>query len=242
MSLEVEYHVIDMLPAFVLDALTDEETNQVAVHLTSCQTCQAELSRLQQVADDLPLALMQTAPPPRVKDHLMSAIHARQQKAVPSVQLSFRQKLVGFLRQPLPALAVTLIVIMAVGNILLWRQLTLTSRQANTPMGVTALANTKDAPGAMGTLIMDQKGDYGTLVVDNLALLDSSQQYQVWLIKNGTRISGGVFSVNHDGYASLEILAPPPLIQYDSVGITVEPFGGSPGPTGAKVLGGTLVH
>src|SRR4030042_1687394 len=196
MSLEVEVHVIDMLPSVVLDALTDEETNQVAVHLASCQTCQAELARLQLVADDLPLALVQTAPPPRVKDHLMSAIHARQLKAVPSVQPSFWQKLVGFLRQPLPALAVTLIVIMAVGNILLWRQLTLTSRQANTPMRVTALANTQDAPGAMGTLIMDQKGDYGTLVVDNLAMLTSSQQYQVWLIKDGTRTSGGVFSVN----------------------------------------------
>src|SRR4030042_5799238 len=134
MSLEVEVHVIDMLPAFVLDALTDEETGQVAEHLASCLTCQAELSRLQQVADDLPLALMQTAPPPRVKDHLMSAIHIRQQKAVPSTQPSFWQKLVGLLRQPLPALAVTLIVIMAVGNLLLWRQLTLTSEQMKTPM------------------------------------------------------------------------------------------------------------
>ena len=57
----------------------------------------------------------------------------------------------------------------------------------------------------MGTMIMDQKGDYGTLVVDKLAVLDSNQQYQVWLIKDGQRISGGVFSVNHDGYASLEI-------------------------------------
>jgi anti-sigma-K factor RskA len=109
-------------------------------------------------------------------------------------------------------------------------------------MRVIALANTKDSPQAVGTLVTDQKGIYGTLVVDNLARLDSSHQYQVWLTQAGKRISGGVFSVNPDGYASLEILAPLPLIQYDEIGITIEPNGGSPGPTGAKVLGGAILQ
>ncbi len=242
MSLEVEHHVIDMLPAFVLEVLTDEETGQVAEHLASCQSCQAELTRLQLVADDLPLALVQTMPPPKVKDHLMDAIRARKQKPVPLAQPSAWQKLVGFLRQPLPALAAALIVLLVVGNLFLWQQLIQTREQTSTPMRVIALANTQDALGAMGTLIMDRQGDYGTLVVDKLAVLASNQQYQVWLTKDGTRVSGGVFSVNHDGYASLEILAPNPLAQYDSVGITVEPFGGSPSPTGAKVLGSTIPH
>jgi anti-sigma-K factor RskA len=94
----------------------------------------------------------------------------------------------------------------------------------------------------MGTLVMDHQGDYGTLVVDKLAALDPSQQYQVWLLNGGNRTSGGVFSVNPDGYASLEIMAPKALSQYDSVGITVEPFGGSLAPTGLKVLGGTIPH
>ena len=76
MSIEDENHVIDMLPAYVLGILTDEETNQVAEHLAGCETCQAELARLQQVADDLPLALVQTTPPPRVKEKLMQAIHS----------------------------------------------------------------------------------------------------------------------------------------------------------------------
>ena len=67
MSQEPDDHVIELLPAYVLDALTDEETGQVAQHLAGCKTCQEELSRLQLVADDLPLALVQTAPPPRVK-------------------------------------------------------------------------------------------------------------------------------------------------------------------------------
>ena len=109
-------------------------------------------------------------------------------------------------------------------------------------MRVIALANTQNSAGALGTLVIDQQGDYGTLVVDKLAGLNSSQQYQIWLLKDGQRTSGGLFSVNPDGYASLEIMAPLPLAQYDSVGITIEPVGGSPAPTGAKVLGGAIPH
>jgi len=139
-------------------------------------------------------------------------------------------------------LGLALIVVMAMGNVLLWRQLNLSKNQAATPMRVIALANTADSLQAAGTLIMDQRGEYGTLVVDNLATLDSGKQYQVWLKRDGERVSGGVFSVNSEGYASMEILAPMPLIQYDSVGITIEPAGGSPGPTGAKVLGGDIPH
>ena len=240
MSFEVEIHVLDLLPAYVLDALTDEETSQVVEHLAGCQICQAELARLQQVADDLPLALVQITPPPRVKDNLMHTIHVSQLKAAPSMQPTAWQKLAGFFRKPLPVLGVALIVLMALGNLLLWRQLNLASHQTGTSMRVIALANTQKAPGAVGTLIMDQQGDYGALVVDNLAMLTSKQQYQVWLIKDSERVSGGVFSVNPDGYASLEVLAPLPLARYDSIGITIEPFGGSPGPTGAKVLGSAI--
>jgi len=104
------------------------------------------------------------------------------------------------------------------------------------------LANTNNAPQALGTLVVGQSGDYGSLVVDHLQTLDNAHQYQVWLNRDGERISAGTFSVNHEGYASLELKAPIPLILYDTIGITVEPTGGSPGPTGIKVLGGDITR
>ena len=242
MSQEPDDHVIELLPAYVLDALTDEETGQVAQHLAGCKTCQEELSRLQLVADDLPLALVQTAPPPRVKQSLMKAVHSRQLRAAPLTEPTIWQKWGAFFRTPLPALGLVLIVVLAIGNLFLLRQLNQANQQSVTAMRVIALANTQNSAGALGTLVIDQQGDYGTLVVDKLAGLDSSQQYQIWLLKDGQRTSGGLFSVNPDGYASLEIMAPLPLAQYDSVGITIEPVGGSPAPTGAKVLGGAIPH
>ncbi len=240
--MEVENHVIDLLPDYVLGSLIDEEASHVAEHLATCLTCKAEFTRLQQIADDLPLALVQTSPPPGVKAGLLNAIHSAQSKTTTSSQPTFWQNLSGIFRMRLPAWGLALILVLALGNLLLWRQFNPSNGQTNTNMLVFALASTTDAPKASGTLIMDQHGHYGTLVVDQLPILDAQHQYQVWLNRDGTRISSGLFSVNYEGYGSLELLAPDPLIQYDSIGITIEPKGGSPGPTGAKVLGSDLAH
>ncbi len=189
------------------------------------------------------LALVQTTPPPEVKikaDEIHTFTSGEAFKPQPAYILAKIEK--GLLRTRMPALVLALIVVMVLSDLLIWRQLNLANRQASTSMQLVALANTQNSPGAVGTMIMDPNGKYGTLVVDNLATLDPSKQYQVWLIKGGERTSGGVFSVNPDGYASLELHAASPLAQFDSIGITIEPTGGSPGPTGAKVLGGDLPH
>ena len=119
-----------------------------------------------------------------------------------------------------------LVVVLAVTNILLWRQLNLAGQANSNSMQVIGLANTQYSPGAMGELVMDQSGTYGTLVVANLANLAPERQYQIWLIKGNAHISAGVFSVNPEGYASHEVIAPDPLVYYDAIGISIEPAGG----------------
>jgi anti-sigma-K factor RskA len=242
MITQAENHVSELLPDYVLDVLTDEETNRVAEHLAVCQVCQDEYRGLQLAADELPLALAQTAPAPALKARLMGEIHARNPRTARVSQPSIWQQLGAFFRQSAPAWSLAIIAVLAFGNWISWNRLNQASSQSNNPMRVIALANTNNYPLAMGTLIMDQQGYYGTLVVDKLAQLDTGHQYQVWLNRNGERISAGLFSIHDDGYASLELQAPLPLSQYDSIAITVEPAGGSPGPTGAKVLGIDIPH
>lgn len=242
MPFEENVHVLDLLPDFVVDALTADETIQVVDHVEGCPTCREELRRLQQVADDLPLALVQTSPPPRVKEGLMSSIHEKHIGTMPSAQAVSAKKRGFNLQRYLPVLGLAVLLVLAVVNVVLWRQLYSTNQQVASQFQMVALTNTQKSPGAIGQLVLDPHGQYGTLVVDDLAPLGSASQYQVWLIKGGERASGGVFSVNLDGYAAMELYAPRPLNSYDSVGISIEPYGGSPAPTGDRVLGGVIPH
>jgi anti-sigma-K factor RskA len=50
-----------------------------------------------------------------------------------------------------------------------------------------------------------------------------------------------VFSTDEKSYGGTRIRAPRSLLDYSEVGITIEPAGGSPQPTGPRVLGGPLV-
>jgi anti-sigma-K factor RskA len=130
--------------------------------------------------------------------------------------------------------ALLLLVILAIGNIILWQRLL---REPTLPGRPVALMGTEVAPEARGTILISEGGRNGTLVVEGLPPLDAAQQYQLWLIDDGARDNGGVFSVNADGYSSMTLTAPQALDAYSAFGITIEPAGGSPGPTGAKVMG-----
>jgi anti-sigma-K factor RskA len=80
------------------------------------------------------------------------------------------------------------------------------------------------------------------LVVDKLQPLAENQEYQVWLQRDSTEISGGTFAVDEDGYRGLRIVAPESLLTYTSVEVTIEPAGGSSNPTGPQVLNGSLFN
>jgi anti-sigma-K factor RskA len=77
--------------------------------------------------------------------------------------------------------------------------------------------------------------------VDGLPSLDEEHEYQLWLIRDGERTSGAIFSTDENSYGGTRIRAPLSLLEYSSVGITIEPAGGSQQPTGERVLGGPLV-
>jgi anti-sigma-K factor RskA len=95
---------------------------------------------------------------------------------------------------------------------------------------------------ATGFVLISADGEDGALVVDGLPPLSEDQQYQLWLFRDGERISGAVFSTDENSYGGTRIRAPRSLLEYSSVGITIEPFGGSLQPTGPRVLAGPLLH
>lgn len=236
-----EGHVFDLLPGYALGCLDAPEERQVTEHLASCEHCRAELQRYEWVAAELPMALEMSEPAPELKTRILT--RARQ-SGQPDVQpLSAWQRLRESLQRSAPAwglAGLALVLILAVSNLLLWQRLSGSESATQESLRTVALAGTDFSPGATGELVISRDGEYGVLVVDGLPSLDEARQYQLWLIENGQRTSGGVFSVNPEGYGVLYIISPDPLASYQAVGITIEPAGGSPGPTGEKVLGGDL--
>ena len=239
-----ETHAIELLPAYALGSLDAEEATEVAAHLAVCPVCRSELASYQAVADRLALAVPDAVPPAALKQQLLGRLQTPHATPAPEARRPWWQALVGRIQSLSPAwgvATVTLLVVLVASNLVWWQQ---SNRHepavsANS-MQVVAMAGTDAAPDAEGTLVISGDGEYGTLVVDGLPALDQAHQYQLWLIRGEQRTSGGVFSVNEEGYGALLISSEAPLSSYPSFGITIEPAGGSPGPTGDKVLGGSL--
>jgi anti-sigma-K factor RskA len=235
-------HFVELLPAYALGCLDEDEYVVIAKHLAACEGCRAELRSYAAVADQLALGVPDVPPPARLKERLMHQVRSSDAQA--QSRSSWWQQLAAFIRRTTPVwglVGMLLIVALATSNVWLWQQL---GQQQAAPrpgaLDTIGLAGTEVAPEATGLIIVSVDGEHGTLVVDRLPQLGTEQEYQLWLIQDGQRTSGGVFSVGPDGYGSVWVSSPQPLSSYSAFGITIEPKGGSPGPTGERVLGSNL--
>ncbi len=230
--------IMDLLPAYALGSLEEEEKAGVNLHLKTCDVCRAELLTFQAVTDRLGFAAPAAALPASLKGKVLESILSRSPQArVAPARKGWLEVLRSWsVTWSLVSLAIILALVAS--NLFLWRQVNQLQKIANrTEFQTLALVGADAAPSASGIIIISSDGNYGTLVVEQMPQLDAGHQFQLWLIKDGNRTSGGVFSVGRAGYGSLYVRSPLPLASYSSFGITVEPAGGSPGPTGEKVLG-----
>lgn len=237
-------HVSELIPAYTIGCLDEDDLIRVSEHLAHCQICREELAIYQSIADQLALAVPDTAPPAGLKERLMAQVKAQQTTADSTPPRAGWWNLLS--RKPSLGLvwnlvSLLLIVILAASNWLLWQQI----NQLETPfppdtIQATLIHGTKQVPGASAIVTMGSDGVLGALIVDKLPQLYPSQQYQLWLIRDGQYTSGAVFSVDETGYRGMGVDAPEPLSTYSTVEVTIEPEGGSSSPTGEVVLRGRL--
>ena len=237
-----ETHVSDLLPAYALGSLDADEASHVEEHLLSCWICRNESNAFQTVAEQLSLATPAASPSPDLKDRLLQRVQtARPQQPVlaQAARRSWPERLL-----PVWGLAsLGLIIALAAFNLSLWQRLN-QLEFVTAPGGMRAipLNGTDEASGATGFVLVAADGRNGALVVDGLPPLNADRQYQLWLIRDGQRTSGAVFSTDEESYGGMRIKVAGSLLEYSAVGITIEPAGGSPQPTGVKVLGGPLFN
>jgi anti-sigma-K factor RskA len=226
--------ILEILPDYALGSLDTDSAVAVSEHVAGCATCRAELQAWQATVGQLALAAPPVAPPDGLHRQLMQRV------APVNVRASATQPgRLAWLHSTAPvwgAVVVLLLVGLVAVNLNLSRQVTQFELSAP-PMAVIPLTSEAADSAASGLVVVSADGEYGTLVVQDLPQLPADKAYQLWLIQNGQRTSGAVFTVDEHGYVALEIESPLPLDQYDAFGITLEPVGGSPGPTGSKILG-----
>lgn len=222
----------ELVSAYALGCLDADEAAAFAGHLETCADCRVDLPAFRGVADALLLAVPDVAPSPVVRERLMAAI-GRMSTVRPSAPRPAAHRAPRPLsaRRAWPVLAVAALAVIVLGGLLL----ALAARWA-APARVVALLPTDVAPHAAGELRFARDGA-ATLEVSELPPLPTDRQYQLWLVAGDERDSGAVFSVDAGGRAVVPVVAARPATAYERFGITIEPAGGSPGPTGERVLG-----
>jgi len=237
------------LAAYALGTLDADEIPALESHLKGCQDCQSELAEYQSVTMGLLGAIPPQPPPPELRYKLVAQL--------PSHRTRTSSLLAGIFGQfSLRQVAAVVVVMILLGlNIfstvqirnLQRGQATLAERLSadQTALAMLAYPSTQalavnpDVQNLAGSMLVDPNKRIAVLVLWNLPPLEAGQTYQAWLIDaGGNRTSGGLFtSVEGASYTTVTIRSPLPIGRYKGFGVTVEPSGGSEGPTGPRVLG-----
>ena len=234
----------DLLPGYSLGILDEEERNGVREHLAVCAACRAELASFREVAGRLAAAAPQRDLPAGLEARIMRAVgdrSARQDAPGPRSPALQPARKRGSPWPALTGIAAAVALVLGAGNLLQWSGVLSPAARGMPPRLSTAvLAGTGSAPEAYGTIVLDPKDNKGVLAVTGLPVLDPGRQYQLWLIRDGQRRSAGVFSPDAEGYGALLLTVPVDFRDFQSFGVSIEPRGGSPSPTGPRVLSGKL--
>jgi anti-sigma-K factor RskA len=244
----------ELIPLYAIGAVTPAEAQDAREHLTTCATCRELLREYWAVAEELLVQVPIVEPPPELRAKLLTRLNLRPVAAPPVVSPAPRPSVLrrfwqGTVMLPRWAAIGALVALLVLGGTLLLEQGRFVALADEIEMGrilnspehrtVTLEAAEEDAQ-ARGTLYLEPESSNALLIVRGFNALPSDKAYQIWLVHDGQRDSGGLFNVRDDGRATLLIRAPRPFTSYEQIGITTEPATGSPGPTGERVCAGTL--
>ena len=123
---------------------------------------------------------------------------------------------------------------------LLFDQLDLAYVAAMPGVSTVMLDGAEASPRSRGMLMISPRATWAVLEALNLQPLPRDQAYQLWLMANGARESGGTFTVNSAGYGQLMVQGMGSIRDFENIGVSIEPAEGSPDPTGVNVLEGTI--
>ncbi len=214
----------EVLAAYVLSALSAQDTTDVRGHFTTCRHHDELLAALVAAAEALPLAVPERDPSPRLRARMLAAFDAE----VAGRQPAAFARLPGARRwlRPQPSFAwlAAAALLLAVVGLATWNAVLLLGGEE----APTLVARFAGASGSGQVVYL--KGERLALVNVELPAAPAGHVYQAWGMQETGPVSIG-FVPNH-GAAALDA----DLSGADAVAISVEPAGGSSQPTTEPVL------
>jgi anti-sigma-K factor RskA len=184
----------DLVGAYAVDALDDQEREAYETHLAGCDQCLAELARLRESATVLATSAS-VAPPPELKDRVMAEIHSEAAPVVP--MKSRRSRWPSWAPLAVAALAAFVLGVVAVVQTVARNDLSgpagvvaAAEAAANDPGSIVTDFETDD--GVVGQVVLTADGE-GFLIPSDLDPLDEARTYQLWVLTPDEQaISAGV--------------------------------------------------
>jgi len=231
----------DNLSAYALGALDSEEASALEAHLRTCDECRSELKDYLHLTSGLLTALPPQSPPPGIKRSLQKRLQGEQRSARPAFSWSLNRTLITG----------ALVLLIALNIVSVFEVVSLKKAQAEvigeygsnqTAIAMLAYPSTQsmafEQNGISGSLLVDKTRNLLAVFAWHLPPTPAGKTYQMWLIDpQGDRTSGGFIKPDSDQpFVMAVIRSPQPLTSFVGLGITLEPSGGSPKPTGPKIL------
>jgi anti-sigma-K factor RskA len=221
--------------AYVLDAVTPQERQEVEEHLVACPDCTQLMQELQSVAQLLPLSVHPVEPSPSLQARVLSRI---QTDADQSIQWNRPRRNRKWRNWTNPLIAVAAILVLALlGSMTAWN-ISLQQQLSHTYISY-AVKGTAAIPGASGQLLYIPSKNITILTIQGLPQAQGNQVYQGWLLRGNQPVSIGVLNI-HNGVASESFQGN--VQGYDTTAVSLEPGPGASqdAPQGQIVATGKL--
>lgn len=223
--------------AFAANALPFEEEIEFAAHLRECKTCPEEVSGLVETTARLAQAAAEPAPA-ALRESVLAAIRVTRQLSPLDVPVSLHdvrraaerrrwyQQPVGLAASILAAASVGLGAVAVDAH----RRADRAERIAAIVTDPGAVTRTATAPGGARAKVVAADGN-GVFSVAELDPLDEDRDYQLWVIGEEGEQSARSVGVLERGSNGVVEHFIPGLDPGETVGVTIEPKGGSDKPT-----------
>jgi hypothetical protein len=233
---------------FLMSYLTGEcselERAEFERHLQFCSACREEMKDLELVWKELPYQMDEHEVPLDLKSEVMEAIGRLDQDSINQLQAKSKRTRSFLWIYGFTAAIIVGIVIGAFWNhTVVQKSGSLIVAPLSIPARVTESFELKSVdasmPLAKGTVWVLQQGNMNNIVF-NLQGLEETKgdwAYQAWLIHNGKRYNCGTLHVDEKGIGVLTYEISGKSLNFDAIGVTLEPDPNGDQPRGKKVLG-----